>query len=381
MSILFTPFTIGGLTVKNRFLRSATYDGGADPGGFVSKWQIDLYTSLARGQVGLIVSGIFNVDSDGKTSPVQNSIHRDRYIEGLSNLTKEVHVHGSKLAVQLFHGGREAFHRQEALGRRALGPSSIEPGQDPYFEGSCRAMTDEEIEATIVAFGEAGARAKEAGADAVQVHGAHAYLFSQFLSPQSNKREDKWGGSLENRLRLHKMVYQAVRDAVGEKYPVMIKLGVADGFAGGLEFEEGLEGAEQLAELGYDAIEVSQGLRGRDYTEAEFRPKIVKREREAYFRKWCRDVKARAGVPVVMVGGLRSKDLMEEIISSGDADLVALCRPLIREPDLVASWAAGKERRATCISCNRCFDLILTGARLKCVVGGEDSAEAEVITT
>jgi 2,4-dienoyl-CoA reductase-like NADH-dependent reductase (Old Yellow Enzyme family) len=377
MGILFTPFTIRGLTLRNRIVRSATYDGGAEHGGFVSKWQIDLYSTLARGQVGLIVSGIFNVDSIGKASPFHNSIQADRFIEGLMSLTNAVHEHGSKIAVQLFHGGREVFRRQEALGRRALGPSTMEPNQDPYFKGSCRAMADEEIEATIEAFGAAAGRVKEAGCDAVQVHGAHAYLFSQFLSPQSNKRKDKWGGSLENRLRLHKMVYQAVRKAVGQKYPVMIKLGVEDGFSGGLKFEEGLEAAIQLAESGYDAIEVSQGLRGHDYAQAEFRPKIVRREREAYFRTWCRQVKTKIGVPVIMVGGLRSRDLMEEIVSTGEADLVALCRPLIREPDLIASWSAGKERRATCISCNGCFDLILTGARLRCVVGEEDEAKVQ----
>jgi len=376
MKNLFSPFTIRSLTTKNRVVRSATYDGGAEHGGFVSEWQIALYTALAKGQVGLIVSGIFNVDSVGKASPSQNSLHRDSYIEGLSKLTSAIHEHGSKLAVQLFHAGREAFRRQEALGRYALGPSDLKRGQDPYFEGACKAMRDEDIEATIEAFGNAAARVKEAGADAVQIHGAHAYLFSQFLSPQSNKRKDKWGGSLQNRLRLHKMVYQAVRKAVGQKYPVMIKLGVADGFAGGLEFEEGLEGAIQLAKLGYDAIEVTQGLRGHGYTQAEFRPKIVKRNREAYFRDWCGAVKEKVEVPVIMVGGLRSRDLMEEIISKGNADLVALCRPLIREPDLIASWSAGKERRPTCISCNRCFDLILTGARLKCVAGGEDAGES-----
>jgi len=368
MGLLFTPLTIGGLTIKNRFVRSATYDGGAEPGGFVSEWQIELYTALARGEVGLIVSGICNVDSRGKISPSQNSLHSDHCIEALSRLTRAVHEQGSKLAVQLFHGGREAFRRQEALGRRALGPSDLEPGQDPYFQGACRAMTDEEIEAAIEAFGMAAGRAKGAGADAVQVHAAHAYLLSQFLSPQSNKRKDEWGGSLENRLRLHKRVYGAVRAAVGEEYPVMIKLGVADGFAGGLELEEGLQAAVQLADLGFDAIEVSQGLRGYDDTQAEFRPKILKREHEACFREWCRQVKSRVDVPVIMVGGLRSRDLMEEILSTGHADLLALCRPLIREPDLIASWSAGKERRATCVSCNGCFELILTGARLKCVL-------------
>ena len=196
MGMLFTPFAIGSLTTKNRFVRSATYDGGAEPGGFVSKWQIDLYTALARGEIGLIVSGIFNVDSRGKISPSQNSIQRDHHVEGLSRLVDAVHAHGAKIAVQLFHGGREAFRRQEALGQSALGPSDIEPGQDPYFEGGCKAMTEGEIEAVVEAFGKAAARVRMAGADAVQIHGAHAYLLSQFLSPQCNRREDQWGGPL-----------------------------------------------------------------------------------------------------------------------------------------------------------------------------------------
>jgi 2,4-dienoyl-CoA reductase-like NADH-dependent reductase (Old Yellow Enzyme family) len=358
------------MEIKNRFVRSATYDGGAVKRGFVSEWQINLYAELARGQVGLIISGIFSVDSVGKISPVQNSLHHDRYIEGLARLANVVHRNGSRLAVQLFHGGREAFRRQEALGRYALGPSDLERNQDLYFKDRCRAMTREEIEALIEAFGKAAARAKEAGVDAVQVHGAHAYLLSEFLSPQSNRRKDMWGGSLENRVRLHKRIYQAIRKAVGPDYPVMIKLGLADGFSGGLHLEEGLQAADVLAKSGFDAIEVSQGLRGKNYTEAEFRPKILKREHEAYFREWARNLKTRVRVPVILVGGLRRPDLMEEIVRMGDADLVALSRPLIRDPDLIASWSAFKERKAACISCNGCYDLILTGAKLACVVEG-----------
>lgn len=367
MNILFTPAKIGNLEIPNRFVRSATYDGGSDKGCFVSDWQIDLYSTLAKGRVGLIVSGVFIINSAGQISSRQNSLAEDKFIPGLKRLAEAVHAKGSKLAVQLFHAGREAFRRQNLLGMDALAPSGLEAGEDCYFEGTCREMTEVEIWATVDAFGQAVRRVKEAGCDAIQLHGAHASLLSQFLSPHTNHRMDKWGGTLENRLKLHKEIYRAARGQVGSEFPVIIKLGVADGFPGGLEFKEGLEAAIYLAELGYDSIEVSQGLRGADYEQTEFRTKILKRGKEAYFRDWAGQVKKRVDVPVMMVGGLRSLDLMEEIVVGNEADFISLSRPLIREPDIVAAWQAGQSRHVKCISCNKCFDHILTGARLQCM--------------
>ena len=366
MNILFTPTRVGNLEIPNRFVRSATYDAGAEQ-GFVSDWQVELYSALAKGRVGLIVSGVFNVRV-GKAPPGQTSLTDDGFIPGLRRLADAAHTHGSTLAVQLYHAGREAYRLLQPAGIEAAGPSGFKVGEDPYFEGSCREMTEEEIRATVEAFGQAARRVQEAGCDAVQIHGAHAYLFAQFLSPHSNHRGDEWGGGLENRLRLHMEIYRAVRKQVGPKYPVMIKLGVEDGFPGGLAHEEGVEAAVELARVGYDSIEVSLGLRGLDYGQTEFRKRIVKRDREAYFRDWTRQVKERVSVPVMMVGGLRSIDLMEEVVTANEADLISLCRPLIREPDLVASWQAGQARRPTCISCNKCFEHIRAGARLQCMV-------------
>ncbi|MBI5523469.1 MAG: NADH:flavin oxidoreductase [Desulfarculus sp.] len=366
--MLFTPARINTLEVPNRFVRSATYDGGAEPGGIVSDWQMELYRALAQGGVGLIVSGIFHVTKDGRISPVQNGLFDDRFIPGLTRLAQAAHAQGAKLAVQLFHAGRETHRWKQYKGETASGPSALAEGQDPYFAGACLAMGEDDIWATVEAFGQAARRAKEAGCDGVQLHGAHAYLLAQFLSPQANRRQDAWGGGLEGRLRLHQEIYHAVRQQVGPDFPVMIKLGLADGFAGGLELAEGLEAASRLAALGFDAIEVSQGLRGAHYAETEFRDRIVKREREGYFRGWARQVKQHVAVPVMAVGGYRSLDLIQEVVASGDADFVALSRPLIREPDLVASWRAGEERRPTCISCNKCFENLLTGARLRCMV-------------
>jgi len=368
MSILFASTKIKNLEIPNRFVRSATFDAGAE-NGFVSDWQLELFRTLVKGGVGLIISGIFHVtDLVAKVSPVQNLLTSDEFIPGLKKLAAAVHEDGSRLAVQIFHPGRESFRRLNPLGMEAPGPTQIKMGEDPYFEGSCREMASDEVWAIVKAFGDTARRVKEAGCDAVQIHGAHAYLVAEFLSPQSNRRNDEWGGSLQNRLKLHTEIYKAIRAKVGEDYPVMIKLGVADGFPGGLQLEEGLNAAVQLAELGYDCIEVSQGLRGAKWGQTEFRDKITKREREAYFRDWARLVKERVNVPVMMVGGIRSLDMMEAFVTNKEADFISLCRPLIREPDLVTSWRNGQSRQPTCISCNKCFENVVGGNRLRCMV-------------
>lgn len=367
MNILFTPAKIGNLVIPNRFVRSATYDAGAED-GFVSDWQIELYRALSKGRVGLIMSGVFCVTTLNNAAPTLNLLTDDKHIAGLKRLSKVVHENGSKLAVQLYHPGREAFRRLEPFGIEAVGPSGVKSGGDPYFEGRCREMTVDEIWATVNAFGDATRRVQEAGCDGVQIHGAHAYLLAQFLSSQSNHREDEWGGALENRLRLHKEIYRSARANIGPDYPLMIKLGVQDTFPGGLEFREGLPAAVQLAGIGYDSVEVSSGLRGVKWGQTEMRDKIFRREREAYFREWARRVKEEVDVPVMTVGGLRSLNLMEEIVAGNDADFVSLCRPLIREPGLVASWQDGQPRRPTCISCNKCFENVLSGHRLRCMI-------------
>jgi len=365
MQTLFDPVKIANIEIPNRFVRSATYDAGAND-NFVSDWQTDLYSRLAKGGIGLIISGTFQVIDWGGMPPMMNLITDDKFVPGLKKLADAVHGHGSKLAVQLFHSGREAWRLLQAKGMEAMGPSRVKAGEDPFFKGSCREMTSEEIWAVVSGFGKAARRAREAGCDAVQIHAAHAYLPAQFLSPWTNHREDEWGGTPEKRFRLHKEIYRAIKAEVGPDYPVLIKLGVCDGFPGGLSFEEGLEAAVQLADLGYDSIEVSQGLRGVKWEQTEMRAKVVKREQEAYFREWTWQVKKRVNVSVMMVGGLRSVDLMEKVVAAGEADFVCLSRPLVREPDLVASWFQGETRHPACISCNKCFEEVIKGNRLRC---------------
>ncbi|MGD9074206.1 MAG: NADH:flavin oxidoreductase [Desulfobacteraceae bacterium] len=371
MSILFEPVKIKGMEVPNRFVRSATYDGCADKHGYVSEKQIRLFSELAEGGIGLIITGIAHVHPSGQISLFQNAMTKDDFIPGLKRLTSAVQDRGAKIAVQLFHAGRERAKFLRPKDGQAIAPSFVE--KDPFFTHTYRSMTEDEIWDVVHAFGDAAKRAKQAGFDAVQVHAAHAYLLSQFLSPFTNRREDDWGGKVEDRLRIHHEIYKDIRAKVGDDYPVLIKVGVQDGFPGGLDFREGRVAAQWLSQWGYDALEISSGLRGKGYETAEFRTKISRVEREAYFRTWCKEIKSQVSVPVMMVGGLRSFELMEEVVRNGEADFVSLSRPFIREPGLVNSWKSGDYHRATCISCNKCFEALLQLEPLHCVQ--EDSED------
>ena len=365
MSILFEPMVIKGMELKNRFVRSATYDGYADQMGRVTDDQIRFFEDLARGGTGLIVTGICYVHDSGRISPIQNSVASDDCIPGLRRLSSAVHALGAKIAIQLFHAGREGARFLKTKNRESLSPSVVP--DDPYFNEPYRSMTGEEISEVVRAFGDGARRVKEAGFDAVQVHGAHAYLLSQFLSPYLNRRKDEWGGTLENRLRLHREILRDIRAKVGEDYPLFMKLGVQDGFPGGLSFSEGALAARSLSEWGLDAIEISSGLRGDRYGGTEFRTKINRPEREAYFREWCKTIKGEVDIPVMMVGGLRTFSLMEEAVERGEADFVSLCRPLIREPFIVNKWKEDPHYKPTCISCNQCIETIFKGNRVRCM--------------
>jgi 2,4-dienoyl-CoA reductase-like NADH-dependent reductase (Old Yellow Enzyme family) len=361
-SILFEPVKIMNMELRNRFIRSATYDGCAE-NGYVTEKQLNLYETLAEGGVGLIITGITYVHHSGQISKFQNSISSDEFMSGLQRLASAVHERGARIAVQLFHAGREARFPKSS-DRVPIAPSFLE--EDPYFEAQYRAMTESEIWEVVRAFGDGAERAREAGFDAIQIHGAHAYLLSQFLSPYTNRRRDEWGGSLENRLRIHREIYQDIRQKVGEDYPVLIKIGVQDGFPSGLEFGEGKRAAEYLAKLGFDALEISQGLRGPSDEDTEFRTKINTLDREAYFRNWCRQIKNQVEVPVMIVGGLRTFKLMEEVIQNKEANFISLSRPLIMEPGIINDWKRGDRHRAKCISCNQCFESLINGETLEC---------------
>lgn len=373
MSILFESTKINTLEVPNRFVRSATGEGCADRAGHVTDTQIDIFAALADGGIGFIVTGISYVHPDGQISPTQTSCASDDCIPGLKKLTETVHGRGAKIAVQLGHTGRESGDFFQGRNKVPKGPSLVK--DDPYFHADYGCLSEDDIWEIVGAFGDAAKRARESGFDGVQLHGAHAYLLSQFLSPFSNRREDDWGGSLENRIRLHMEILRDIRTKAGDDYPVLIKIGVQDGFPGGLELSEGKQAALLLANGGFDALEISQGLRGKEYGETEFRTKIKSVREEGYFRDWCREIKTLVNVPVMMVGGLRSFSLMEKVVENNEADFVSLCRPFIRQPGLVRDWQRGDRNRATCISCNQCLDVLKKGEMVRCLQEEKDHSK------
>lgn len=346
--MLFGQFNLAGIELKNRIVRSATYEKRADVDGFVTDALVEFYKELTRGGIGLIITGNALVHVSGRSVPQMLCIHNDHYIDRLKRLTDAIHSLDGKVVIQLVHGGRQCFPILLG-GERPLAPSEV---YDPVTKVIPKAMSNEEIWEIIEAFGDAARRAMYAGFDGVQIHGAHGYLVSEFLSPHTNRRDDYWGGDEERRFHFLEEVYKAMRSEVGNNYPILIKINADDFIEGGLRPEESLRISKRLEELGIDAIEISGGMYESGTKTAQ--PNILNKEQEAYFRDSSRLFKKELNVPIMLVGGIRSKDVAEDILERGDADLISLSRPLIREPDLPNKFLAGKEK-ADCISCNGCM--------------------------
>ena len=363
---LFEPYRIGSLELRNRWVRSATWDATADSSGAVTDTSVALYRELAKGKIGLLVSGYAFVSAHGQANPGQYGVYNDDMIPGLRRLVEEAHQGGAKIALQIVHAGINSGY---LVGK---GVTLLAMSKMPEMSRPHREMSDEEIEGIIADFAAAAVRGREAGFDAVQLHGAHGYLMSQIQSPLYNLRTDKWGGSAENRRRFHLEVIQRVRQAIGADFPLMIKFGVQDDREGGLSLSEGVETARQMAEKGIDAIEVSAGVGQSTQVTGAGDPERVP------FRERAAAVKRAVTVPVMVVAGIRSLEMAKDIVDSGDADMISMCRPFIREPGLVARWQSGDTKPAKCISCNRCFGVIARGEPLEC--GEERRLREEAVT-
>jgi 2,4-dienoyl-CoA reductase-like NADH-dependent reductase (Old Yellow Enzyme family) len=365
----FDPIPIGGMTLPNRFVRSATWEGLADEAGAATSRLDEMMAELARGEVGLIITGYAFVSPEGRSSNGQLAIHDDRFIPSLREMAQAVHSAGGKIALQLVHGG--AFAKAELNGLEAVGPSAGGKGALP----ACRPLSPEAIKGVVAAFRDAAARAKEAGFEAVQVHAAHGYLLSQFLSPALNERTDGYGGALMNRARLLLEVVRGIREATGSRYPILVKLNSEDFLEGGLMREEAVRVAQMLEGASVDAIELSGGTVVSPEALLPARPGALKKEREVYYREAAHAYKQAVAVPLMLVGGIRSFEVADELVRAGTADCIALSRPLIREPGLVRRWREGDRRKATCGSCNECFGPALEGRGVHCVSAEKGSRE------
>ena len=365
---IFSKCKIGDVELSNHLARSATWEGMAAENGEVTDKLVSYYGTLAKGGVGLIISSHMYIEKTGRASPWQIGIYDDSLVPGLARLAETAHSSKAKIFAQLSHGGCHA--PLELTGMPPFGVSAI---NTPYG-GQALAMSSTAVKNRIILFANAAARAIEAGFDGIQLHCAHGFLISQFLSPYYNKRNDEWGGTVENRMRFLLETILAVRLRIGN-HPITLKLNASDFIEGGNEPEQMLEIVKLLENSGIDAIELSGGTVNHDgkYTSTRtFDP--ASPENEGYYIEEAQRYKQISQIPLILVGGFRSLERISQILNDEIADFVSMGRPLVREPKLPKRWKSRKtdnKHRSECISCNGCGAAAMSGKGLKCVLKGK----------
>jgi len=366
---VFSEGTIARMKIKNRLVRSATYEAAMTEDGRTTDTMLALYKDLAEGGVGMIITGLMAVLPQGKGNARQTAIYADRFIPEIAKIADVVHQYGKgcKIVAQLGHAGRQLLQwplKHENISAEAVGPSAV---PSPLLEAQARALSLEEVQQVIQAFVDAIVRVQKAGYDGVQLHAAHGYLLSSFLSPYTNRRTDQYGGSIPNRVRIVREILAQARMKVGD-FPILIKINCDDFVKGGISLESFPEQAREVERTGVDAIEVSGGMWDclvRSEEELGFYPtplpeartRINKLEKQSYFLKYVENL--RLSVPILLVGGNRNIERMESILHEGHVSFFSLCRPLINEPGLPQRWLEGRGKETTdCVSCNACLATI-----------------------
>jgi 2,4-dienoyl-CoA reductase-like NADH-dependent reductase (Old Yellow Enzyme family) len=371
MSLLFSPIKIGKVELPNRFLCSATYEVMAKETGEVSDELVKRYVKLAKGDVGLSVTGLMYVQSSGRGYKYQTGIHQDSMTDGLTELVDAVHQAGGKIAFQLAHSGRQTT--KGMIGQTPLAPSSR--GRDPLNFVKPKEMTETEILETIRAFGAAAKRAVEAGADGIQLHAAHGYLICEFLSPFFNIRTDSWGGSDANRFRFLKEIYQEVKKVVPDGYPVFVKLNTND-----YTPKEGITPVLSCGATNYSYMNMCRGdvptaeiVQGLSWWEKPIGKMMIGKLEgkynleEGYNLEAARMIKPVLGdTPLFLVGGMRTVSHMENILEKNYADVISMSRPFIREPFLAKKIEEGEMKKVSCVSCNRCMAAVVNNFPVYC---------------
>jgi len=366
---LFAPIKIKSVDLVNRAVMPPMGTNLGNPDGTVSEANLAYIKRRARGGAGLIITEITSVHPSGSVIPNELGTYDDRFIPGLKKIADAVHAAGSKVALQLHHAGRESLYLLRE--KKAIAPSPI---RSLVFGLTPREINHEEIQEIITAFGAASARAVEAGFDAVEVHGAHGYLLTQFLSALSNKRDDEYGGSLSNRSRFMIEVLQEVRKTVGEDFPISLRLSVEECIKDGYTFEDIQPILPNLVKAGADILHASLGTHGSPsgIISAPF-------EYQPGFNVWrAKKLKEVVGLPVIAVGRFTDPSLANEVIARGEADLVAFGRQYLADPDFLIKAREGRpEDIRKCIACNQgCIErLMLEEGKVRCALNPETGQE------
>jgi 2,4-dienoyl-CoA reductase-like NADH-dependent reductase (Old Yellow Enzyme family) len=358
---VFSEGRIASMTTKNRFVRSATHEGGMTEDGRTTDGILELYRRLAQGGVGTIITGHVAVMRQGQVNERQICAHGKEHVAEMAKIADVVHSEGRgcRVVAQLSHGGRQVFHDNQIA--ECVGPSEV---PSPILKKRARELQPEEIAGIVDSFVEGIEKVRDAGFDGVQLHAAHGYLLSSFLSPYTNRRTDRYGGSVRGRVTILREIITGARARVGD-FPILIKMNCDDHIEGGTDRVTFPEIAREVAGLGFDAIEVSGGMwdcltRSEDdlgfypLPIPESRTRINTLEKQSYFLGHVEGLDL--GVPIILVGGHRNIEALEKIVASDAVDFLALSRPVISEPDLPNRWLKGLGRdQADCVSCNSCL--------------------------
>jgi 2,4-dienoyl-CoA reductase-like NADH-dependent reductase (Old Yellow Enzyme family) len=364
LKLLFSPKKIGNVQIKNRIVRSATFERKAEKYGHISTELIEHFKELAKGGSGLIITGFTAVDPSGTVSSNQTCLYDDSFIPGQKKLVDSVHDYSDiKIAIQIAHTGRQGSHPKY----HPIAPSPV------YYKPTNlipRELSIEEIYEYIKKFINAGRRAYESGYDMIQLHAAHGYFLCNFISPYTNKRKDEFGGTTEKRTKILIDIYNGLRDEIGNKIPIMVKLQTQDFLPEGLKVDKGIKIAKILSDTGFDAIEPSGGGAETQIGVREAYPsRVIKTlDEENYFLSTAKKIKPYLNnCALILMGGIKNPISAESILKENNADFVSMCRPLIYEPDLPNRWKSGDFSPAKCRSCNSCYMTMITGS-VYCVV-------------
>lgn len=346
---LFHESKLANINIKNRFVRSATWENMTTKNGHLTKEIYDIYEELSKNDIGLIITGYGNIVKEEQPNPGMMGMYDDSFIDEYKKLTNIVHSYDSKILMQLAYGGTKTKFN---LGERIIYAPSEVPEKSTNVLG--KAMTKEEIDYIVDAFAKAGKRVKDSGFDGVEIHGAHTYLINQFLSPYYNKRTDQYGGNLENRMRFLIEIYSKMRDLVGKDFPIFVKLTASEFFEGGLTFEETKLICKKLESIGIDGIEISGNIHGKAKSMVGQVFDNCELKEEGYFLEYAKIISDLVKIPIITVGGFTNLDNIQKIFNETNISGFGLSRPLLAEPNLIKRWKDKDNSPAKCVRCSKC---------------------------